>query len=89
MIVWPVTNLLASPARYSTVPARSSVSRLRFSAWFSRIDTMPFSNFAPKNSLVPSVSTAVGAIALTRIQSRPSSRASARVMPMTAALEAE
>jgi len=38
---------------------------------------------------VPSVNTSVGAIALTRIQSRPSSRASARVMPMTAAFAAE
>ena len=35
----------------------------------------------------PSVSTALGAIALTLTQSRPSSRASARVMPMTAAFD--
>ena len=44
---------------------------------------------SPKNSSVPSVATAVGPIEFTRIQSRPSTRASARVKPITAALEVE
>ena len=43
--------------------------------------------FSAKNSRVPSVSTALGAIALTRILSRPNSRARPRVSPITAALE--
>ena len=49
---------------------------------------LAFSSFSPKKSSVPSVITAEGATALTRILSWPSSRAMARVMPITAALEA-
>ena len=46
-----------------------------------------FSFFA-LSPVVTAVSTALGATALTRIQSRPSSRASARVIPITAAFAA-
>ena len=55
--------------------------------WHSS-NVLAFSNLSPKNSSVPSVITAEGATALTRMWSGPSSRAIPRVIPITAAFEA-
>ena len=69
------------------MPFRSSVVRFFCRLWPAATACSSLSFLGPKKSSVPSVSTALGAMALTLIQSRPSSRASARVMPMTAAFD--
>ena len=86
-MVWPVTMAEASEASQIAVPTRSSLSRLRWIDWPEAMTSRAFSYFSPMNSIVPSVSTAEGAMALTRMRSRPSSRASPRVRPITAALD--
>src|SRR6266540_1025075 len=53
------------------VPTRSDGARVRAIAWFSLMVSSAFSVFSAKNSRVPSVNTALGATAFTRILSRP------------------
>ena len=60
---------------------------LRRMIWPFLITSSALSSLAAKNSRVPSVITALGAIALTRMLSRPISRASPRVSPTTAAFD--
>src|SRR6185437_10525634 len=86
-IVWPVTNWLPSEMSQAIVPVRSDGSRVRWIDWPARITSRPRSSLSARNSTVPSVITALGATAFTRILSRPSSRASPRVRPITAALD--
>src|SRR6516162_4305082 len=70
-----------------TAPRRSEGVRFLAIAWPSLMASSALSVFCAKNSRVPSVKTALGATALTRMLSRPSSRARPRVSPITAAFD--
>src|SRR5262249_20529110 len=77
-IVWPVTNDAAGPARYATAPTTSAGS---WSRWIVRAatETSRSCSITSGCSFTPSDIVNPGATQFTRMPSRPSSRASARV----------
>ena len=84
--VWPVTKRLSSPAKNAIARATSSTSPRRLIDWAASTSRHSLSWSAW--IAVAAVGNAPGATALTRMPSGPASRASERVKPTTAPLDA-